>query len=136
MHIPGRHPAQDSFSLAGLTGFLFDHVIDPVQPEKANEDQIQRHCEAHDPRRYYEEHSRGQGSDRQKWICSIEVHLEFIPDSNASPTGWRAHGAIAEIDGPSGARAARTHQQASQSHGELLRRVAQLRRRTSPPEME
>lgn len=63
---------------------LFDEVIDPVQSEQADEDQVDRHCKAHNPRRNHQEHSCGQSSDRQKRICCIEVHLDFIPDSDAS----------------------------------------------------
>jgi hypothetical protein len=51
-------------SVPRVTG-LFDEVIDPVQSREADEDQVDSHCEAHDPRRDHQEHSRGQGSDRQ-----------------------------------------------------------------------
>jgi len=44
---------------------LFDDVIDRVQPEKADEDQIDSDSEAHDPRREQQEQSREQGSDGQ-----------------------------------------------------------------------
>jgi hypothetical protein len=44
---------------------LIEDVIDPVQSEKAHDDQIDRHCEAHDPRRDQQKHSRGQGNNRQ-----------------------------------------------------------------------
>ena len=63
---------------------LFDEVIDPVQSEQADEDQVDRHCKAHNPRRNHQKHSRGQRRDRQKGICCIEMHLGFIPDSEAS----------------------------------------------------
>jgi hypothetical protein len=63
---------------------LFDDVIDPVQPEKADEDQIDSHGEAHGPRREHQERSRDQGSDWQKVVGS-GVHLEFIADSDGSP---------------------------------------------------
>jgi hypothetical protein len=60
-------------------------VIDPVQSEKPDENQVDSHCEAHDPGRNQQEHSRGQGSDWQKRLGSIEVHPGLITDSDASP---------------------------------------------------
>src|SRR5215208_3985967 len=51
-----------------------DDVIDPVESEKPDENQVDSHCEAHDPGRNQQEHSRGQASDRQKRLGSIEVH--------------------------------------------------------------
>ena len=59
----------------------FDDVIDPVQSQNADEDQVDSHCEAHDPGRDHEEDPCSQGGDRKQWICGIQVHLEFIPDS-------------------------------------------------------
>ena len=59
----------------------FDDVIDPVQSQNADEDQVDSHCEAHDPGRDHEEDPCSQGGDRKQWICRIQVHLEFIPDS-------------------------------------------------------
>ena len=44
---------------------LIDEVIDSIQSEKADEDQVDCHCEAHDPGRDHQKHSRDQGSDRQ-----------------------------------------------------------------------
>ena len=63
---------------------LFDDVIDPVQPEKADEDQIDSHCEAHGPRRDHQEHPRDHGGDRQKVMGTGDVHLELIADSDRS----------------------------------------------------
>ena len=37
---------------------LFEEMIDPVQSNKADEDQIDGHCEAHDSRRNQQKHSR------------------------------------------------------------------------------
>ena len=63
---------------------LFDDVMDPVRPEKADEDQIESHGEAHGPRREHQERSRDQGGDRQKVVDSC-VHLEVMADSDGSP---------------------------------------------------
>ena len=59
-------------------------MIDTVQSGEADEDQVDSHCEAHDPGRKQQEHSRGQSSDWQKSLGSIEVHPGFIADSEAS----------------------------------------------------
>jgi hypothetical protein len=64
-----------------------DDVIDPVESEKPDENQVDSHCEAHDPGRNQQEHSRGQGSDWQKRLGSIEVHPGLIADSDALPRG-------------------------------------------------
>ena len=45
--------------------WLFENVIDPVQSEKADEDQINRDSPAHDARREQQEQSGEQGSDGQ-----------------------------------------------------------------------
>ena len=37
---------------------LFEEMIDPVQSKKADEDQIDGHCEAHDSMRNQQKHSR------------------------------------------------------------------------------
>ena len=44
---------------------LFEEVIDPVQPEKAGDNQIDRHGDADDAGRDQQEHSRGQGDEWQ-----------------------------------------------------------------------
>jgi hypothetical protein len=44
---------------------LFDDVVDPIQSEKADEDQVDSHCEAQSTGCDHEEHPRGQGNDRQ-----------------------------------------------------------------------
>jgi hypothetical protein len=44
---------------------LFDDVIDPVQPEKADEDQIDRDSPAHNARSEQQEQPGEQGSDGQ-----------------------------------------------------------------------
>jgi hypothetical protein len=64
-------------------------VIDPVQSEKTDEDEVDSHGETHDPGRDHQEHSRGQGSDWQYRACSIEMHLDFTPDSGVSLVGRR-----------------------------------------------
>ena len=51
-----------------------DDVIDPVQPQKADEDQIDGDCHAHDPRRDQQEHSRDHGGDRQEVLNTGGVH--------------------------------------------------------------
>jgi hypothetical protein len=63
---------------------LFEEVIDPVQSNKADEDQIDGHCEAHDPRRNQQKHSRDQGNDRQKVVSTDDVHPKLIADSDDS----------------------------------------------------
>jgi hypothetical protein len=83
--VPARRPARTTGALAPGQATLSDDVIDPVQSEKSNENQVDSHCEAHDPGRNQQEHSRGQGSDWQKRLGSIEVHPELITDSDASP---------------------------------------------------
>ena len=44
---------------------LFEEVIDPVQPEKPGDNQIDRHCDADDAGRDQQKHSRGQGDEWQ-----------------------------------------------------------------------
>jgi hypothetical protein len=64
---------------------LFEDVIDPVQSKKADEDQIDGHCGAHDPRRDQQEYSRDHRGDRQKVLDTAGVHRELIADSDGSP---------------------------------------------------
>jgi hypothetical protein len=45
--------------------------MDPVQSEKTDEDEVDSYGEAHDPGRDHQEHSLGQGSDRQYRACSV-----------------------------------------------------------------
>lgn len=66
---------------------LFEEVIDPVQSKKADEDQIDSHCEARDPRRDQQEYPRGHGGDRHKVLDTAGVHRELIADSG--PAGRR-----------------------------------------------
>lgn len=63
---------------------LIEEVIDPVQSNKADEDQIDGHCEAHDSRRNQQKHSRDQGNDRQKVVSTDDVHPKLIADSDDS----------------------------------------------------
>jgi hypothetical protein len=65
-------------------------MIDAVQSKKADENQVDSHCEAHDPGRKQQEHSRGQSSDWEKRLGSIEVHQGLITDSHASPLAGEA----------------------------------------------
>jgi hypothetical protein len=51
--------------LGSTSPALFEDVIDPIQSDNADDDQIDGHREAHDPRRDHQEHSGGQGSNRQ-----------------------------------------------------------------------
>ena len=44
---------------------LFEEVIDPVQPEKAHDDQVDRHRNVNDAGRDQQKHSRGQADKRQ-----------------------------------------------------------------------
>jgi hypothetical protein len=65
---PGR--ARVRFSAAdardsGPAARLFNDVIDPVQSRKANQDQVDSHCEAQNAGCDHEEHSRGHGNGRQ-----------------------------------------------------------------------
>ena len=53
-------------------------MIDPVQSEKADEDQVDRHREADDPGRNHQKHARRQGSDRQQRILG---RLRAAPDA-------------------------------------------------------
>ena len=71
----GRGPASPA---------LIEEVIDPVQSKKADEDQIDGHCEAHDPRRNQQKHSRDQGNDRQKVVSTGDVHQKLIADLDDS----------------------------------------------------
>ena len=63
------------------TAALFKELIDPIQSENAYDDQIDRHCDTHDPRRDQQKHSRGQRDNRQQGVACIEVHPGFISDS-------------------------------------------------------
>ena len=65
-------PKRRSFGPASPA--LFEEVIDPVQSKKADEDQIDSHCEAHDPRRDQQEYPRDHGGDRQKVSDTVGVH--------------------------------------------------------------
>jgi hypothetical protein len=65
MGTPISHRTPIARGAAPASRTLFDDVIDPVQPEKADEDQINSDSEAHDPRREQQEQSREQGSDGQ-----------------------------------------------------------------------
>lgn len=69
---------------------LFEEVIDPVQSKKADEDQIDSHREAHQPRRDQQEYPRDHGGDRQKVLDAAGVHRELIADSGHSGRRWRA----------------------------------------------
>jgi len=62
-------------------------VIDPVQPEHSHGNQIDRDGVTHDARRDHEKYPRRERGDRQKRVCSIDMHPEFISDSDASPDG-------------------------------------------------
>jgi hypothetical protein len=77
--------------LAGLRSRAtsFDDVIDRVQPKHSRDNQIDRDRETHDARRDHEKYPRRERGDRQKGVCSIEVHPEFIPDSDAGPAAGR-----------------------------------------------
>lgn len=44
---------------------LFEEVIDPIQPEKAHDDQIDRHRDVNDAGRDQQKYSRGQANKRQ-----------------------------------------------------------------------
>jgi hypothetical protein len=68
----------------GVLSALFKELIDPIQSENAYDDQIDRHCETHDPRRDQQKHSRGQRDNRQQGVARIEVHLGFISDSRGA----------------------------------------------------
>ena len=50
---------------AAALAALFEDVVDPVQSENADDDQIDRHCVADDPRRDQQKHSRGQADNWQ-----------------------------------------------------------------------
>lgn len=72
MKLPVRQGA-----LAPAPPASVDEVIDPVQPENSDEDQIDGHREAHDPRCNKQEHSREQGSERKQVTGCLEVHPEL-----------------------------------------------------------
>jgi hypothetical protein len=62
------HKAEERERGAGLRSRapdLFEEVIDPVQPEKAHDDQIDRHRNVNDAGRDQQKHSRGQANKRQ-----------------------------------------------------------------------
>ena len=85
---PLEHCAFPEKTDDALVADLVDDVIDSVESEKADEDQVDRHCEAHDPGRDHQKHSRDQGSDRQQRIASGEMHSSNIADSDAH-LAWR-----------------------------------------------
>ena len=80
--MPLEHWASPKKQMTRRSG-LVDDVIDPVESEKADEDQVDCYREAHDPGCDHQKHSRDQGSDRQQRIASGEVHSSNIADSDA-----------------------------------------------------
>jgi hypothetical protein len=85
--MPLKHCASPEKQMTHWSG-LVDDVIDPVESEKADEDQVDCHCEAHDPRCDHQKYSRDQGSDRQQRIACGEMHSSNIADSDAH-LAWR-----------------------------------------------
>jgi len=104
-------------------------VIDPVQSEKPDKNQVDSHCEAHDPGRNQQEHSRGQGSDWQKRLGSIGVHPGLIADSDASPPALASpvRVALAKGSGPFPTAIRRTIHVLYLAPGSLARRLLSLR---------
>lgn len=62
---------------------LSEEVVDPVQAEKAGDNQIERHRNADDAGRDQQKHTRGQGDEWQEGAGCIGMHPAFIPDSMA-----------------------------------------------------
>ena len=63
------HKAKDSRARRGASEprfpDLFEEVVDPVQAEKAGDNQIERHRDADDAGRHQQKNARGQGDEWQ-----------------------------------------------------------------------